>query len=81
MVDERTAIVATVEAERDTVCQTGLAIVVTAQVNADLARGRPTVAFRLRDVGSEKGNGDMKPDGLCFPDYRSGNLRLELDVR
>jgi len=78
VVSDRAAVAATVEAPRSTVCQTGLAIDVTTQVNADLTLGRPAVAFRLRDLGSEEGNPDMKPDGLCFPDYRSGNLRLEV---
>jgi hypothetical protein len=51
---------------------------VTDFVQADLAQGRPTSAFRIRDVDAEKGNPDMEPDGVCFPDYRSGRLRLEL---
>jgi hypothetical protein len=78
VVSDRAAVVGVAEAHRDTVKTAGLTFDVTEQVNADLALGRPAVSFRLSDLGSEEGNPDNKPDGLCFPDYRSGDLWLEL---
>ena len=80
VVSDRVSVVAVAEAHRDKVLQAGLTFDVTRQVNADLATGRPGCAFRLRDLGSEEGNPDMEPDGLCFPSYRSGDLRLEIAV-
>ena len=77
--NDRVTVVGIAEAHRDTVLKVGLTFDVTREVNADLALGRPAVSFRLCDLGSEKGNTDMAPDGLCFPDYRSGDLRLEVE--
>jgi len=79
VVSDRAAIVGVAEAHRDTVRDTGLAFDVTEQVSADLALGRPAASFRLSDLESEKGNPDMQPDGLVFPGYQSGSLRLELE--
>lgn len=79
VVNDRVTVVGIAEAHRDTVLKAGLTFDVTREVNADLALGRPAVSFRLCDLGSEKGNTDMAPDGLCFPDYRSGDLRLEVE--
>ena len=80
VVSDRVTVVDVAEAQRDSVCRAGLTFDVMRQVNADLATGRPACTFRLRDLGSEEGNPDMKPDGLCFPSYRSGNLRLEITL-
>lgn len=78
VVNDRAAAVSTVEVHRDTACGEGLRVDVTEQVNADLRLGRAAAAFRLRDIGSEEGNPDMQPDGLCFPSYTSGALRLDV---
>jgi len=79
IVNEQATVVDIAEAHRDTVIEAGLTFDVTQEVNADLALGRPAAAFRLRDLGSEAGNTDMAPDGVCFPALGSGNLRLELE--
>ncbi|NCO94181.1 MAG: hypothetical protein AUJ96_09780 [Armatimonadetes bacterium CG2_30_66_41] len=79
IVNDSATVVGVLDARRNTALADGLTYDVTKQVNADLALGRPAVSFRLRDLASEEGNPEMKPDGLCFPDYRSGNLRLEVE--
>jgi hypothetical protein len=76
IVSDRVDLVGTLTVRRDTVCRDGLSFDVTAQVNADLAQGRLLAPFRLRDLVSEEGNPDMLPDGLCFPPYPSGQLKL-----
>jgi hypothetical protein len=81
VVSDRVDTVATLAVRRETVCQEGLSFDVTAPVNADLAQGRLLAPFRLRDLVSEEGgNPDMQPDGLCFPPYPSGQLRLLISV-
>ncbi len=80
VVSNRAAVVGVAEAHRDTVREAGLAFDVTEQVNADLALGRPAASFRLSDLESEEGNPDMQPDGIVFPSYQSGSLRLEVEL-
>ena len=80
VVSDQIATAGTIEAPGDVLPDDGLVFDVTERVNADLALGRPAVSFRLCDLGSEEGNPDAKPDGFVFPDYRSGDLRLELEL-
>ena len=80
IINENVEIVGQTTVPRATATKNGVTFNVTDAVNADLAGGRLSIGFRLRDIGSEKGNPDMKPDGLTFPPFDSGNVVLSIST-